>query len=102
MEDIPLLMRYKHDNNCIKRRCTDFGDLTYEGAYKGGFSSQVRAVIGGGMAVYPATPTDQQDAYIMASTGTVTNFGNLTVARHSPMEDFHSCKRNICRRICSQ
>ena len=63
----------------------NFGDLSYRGSYKGGFSSQVRAVIGGGMAVYPATPTDQQDTYIMASTGTVTNFGNLTVARHSPM-----------------
>jgi len=63
----------------------DFGDLTISASYKGGFSSSVRAVIGGGMAVYPATPTDQQDAYIMASTGTVTNFGNLTVGRHSPM-----------------
>ena len=63
----------------------DFGDLTITASYKGGFSSQVRAVIGGGMAVYPATPTDQQDTYIMASAGTVTNFGNLTVARHSPM-----------------
>jgi hypothetical protein len=62
----------------------DFGDLSYYAAYKGGFSSSVRAVIGGGMAVYPATPTDQQDTYIMASAGTVTNFGNLTVARHSP------------------
>ena len=63
----------------------DFGDLTFAAAYKGGFSSQVRAVIGGGMAVYPATTTDQQDTYIMASTGTVTNFGNLAVGRHSPM-----------------
>ena len=62
----------------------DFGDLSYYAGYKGGFSSSVRAVIGGGMAVYPATPTDQQDTYIMASAGTVTNFGNLTVARHSP------------------
>lgn len=64
----------------------DFGDLSYYAGYKGGFSSSVRAVIGGGMAVYPATPTDQQDTYIMASAGTVTNFGNLTVARHSPGE----------------
>ena len=63
----------------------DFGDLTYKASYKGGFSSSVRAVIGGGMAIYPATTTDQQDTYFMASTGTVTNFGNLTVARHSPM-----------------
>ena len=62
----------------------DFGDLSYIASYKGGFSSSVRAVIGGGMAVYPATPTDQQDTYIMASAGTVTNFGNLTLARHSP------------------
>ena len=63
----------------------DFGDLSISASYKGGFSSQVRAVIGGGMHIYPATPTDQQDTYIMASAGTVTNFGNLTVARHSPM-----------------
>ena len=68
-----------------KGNAIDFGDLSYYAGYKGGFSSSVRAVIGGGMAVYPATPTDKQDTYIMASAGTVTNFGNLTVARHSPM-----------------
>ena len=60
---------------------TKFGDLHTGNSYQAPASDRITLVTGGGTT--PANPTNRMDAVAIATGGTSTDFGNLTVSKTS-------------------
>ena len=60
---------------------TKFGDLHTGNSYQAPASDRITLVTGGGTS--PSNPTDRMDAVAIATGGTSTDFGNLTVSKTS-------------------